>query len=145
MLDNDDEERVFQEEIAPRIARAIDLSPLNQKQIAEMMGVTSQALGGSKKSGKISKPKLVKFAKATGTHLHWLMTGEGEPRNHIRPLYQVAERPSMSEQANKSLEYLQSLAMQGVLSDDDFVFLETMAQRLHVGRHFPGDHGRSKA
>lgn len=121
--------------MAGRVRQAIELSGLYQRDIAAMIGVTTQAVSGWARTGKISKDHLPGFAKITGVRAHWLMTGEGFPRNHVIQTQRVEEFPRLSEQANKTLAYLGSLAQAGTLQDSDFIFIETMVRQFIVGRN----------
>lgn len=53
------------------------LEGANQNQLADELGVSAQAVGKWKKSGKISKDNAISLAKCRGYSPEWLLTGEG--------------------------------------------------------------------
>lgn len=66
---------MMKEELKQRVAKAIKESGKSQKQIADQIGVTPQAITRWLKVGTISKDNLFKLAMATDSSFYWLASG----------------------------------------------------------------------
>jgi len=54
------------------------LPVINDKQLAELLGVTQQSVNGWKRKGKIKRDRIETAARLSGVSYAWLLTGEGE-------------------------------------------------------------------
>lgn len=83
-----------------RLKAAMDKAGLNQKQLADAMGVDKQTvnscivLAGSNKDRALSAENSARAARVLGVDHHWLATGEGE----ANPVMMV-ERMALSSKA----------------------------------------------
>jgi hypothetical protein len=80
---------------AARIREAIENGPAKQIEIADYCEVSTQSVGGWKKTGQITRDNLLKVSEITGYRYIWLSTGSGPKKFNDRDenlkQFQVAE------------------------------------------------------
>lgn len=86
--------------LALKIDRAIADSRLSSKRIAELCGVSPQAVNGWKRTGRISKESLAVLVQVVGQPLEHFMCGSAVPGNsnaelaELTQLFAVADQPT---------------------------------------------------
>ncbi|MFW9272954.1 helix-turn-helix domain-containing protein, partial [Glaesserella parasuis] len=69
--------------LGERIEQAMNLKGLKRKELAEVLNISTMAVGDLI-NNKTKKPRyLVEIAEALGVDVKWLQTGEGEMRSHV--------------------------------------------------------------
>ncbi|MWP82396.1 XRE family transcriptional regulator, partial [Glaesserella parasuis] len=69
--------------LGERIEQAMNLKGLKRKELAEMLNISTMAVGDLI-NNKTKKPRyLIEIAEALNVDVKWLQTGEGEMRSHV--------------------------------------------------------------
>lgn len=99
--------------VGARITRAIDESGIPAAEIARQVGVSSQAINGWKKTGKIEKNNLTALARITGFRSEWILTGN-PPERVEQPGRAIRYLPIISSiQAGKPKEAIEAYLQGG--------------------------------
>ncbi len=85
------------EEMAARIVKAIDQSDLNQAEIAAKCCRSEQAVGDWKRTGNISRDRVMPFVNATKVEPRWLLCGEGPMEAQDQAPHGIVDDPHVAE------------------------------------------------